>query len=224
MRNLVLSLCACLLLVSSTSGITSAATIVESYTPVYAPVNSTKASRPSEMVAMYPMSAAAEDEIVHIVPEVPVNIDGTWYKAEDITLFNGHRLHLTVDLAGALFAFTDVFAMETFIENEYGPVFDLAGDIAMTGTGESYGMIYEDWLFGGKDKEIPAYELHNDLTLIGWNDCISSVKAGYLAPITLWEHINKGGDSLTIMPGTEHPALTFAGFNDRASCITDWAD
>ena len=224
MRNLVLSLSVALLLAIPTSGVISAATIKENYTQGAFTVNSTKASRPSEAVAMYPMSAAREAEIVHVMPEVPVNIDGVWYKAEDITLFNGHRLYLTVNSAGAHFAFTDVLAMETFIESEYGPVFDRVGDITMAGTGEVYSIIYEDWLFGGEKKGIPAHEEHMDLTQIGWNDCISSVKAGYLAPITLWEHINRQGDSLTIMPGTEHPALTFAGFNDRASSITEWGN
>ena len=224
MRNLVLSLSVALLLAIPTSGVISAATIKENYTQGAFTVNSTKASRPSEIVAMYPMSAAAEAEIVHVVPEVPVNIDGVWYKAEEITIFNGHRLYLTVDSAGALFAFTEVLVMETFIENEYGPVFDRVTDLAMAGTGEAYSTVYENWLFGGLTKNIPAHEEHMDLTLTGWNDCISSVKAGYLAPITLWEHINRQGDCFTIMPGTEHPALTFAGFNDRASSITEWGN
>ncbi|AKG53256.1 hypothetical protein DGWBC_0577 [Dehalogenimonas sp. WBC-2] len=96
------------------SSIVTAAAYPENYTHDLSGVNSTgvRPLRPSEVEAMYPMSAEAEAAIVHVIPMVPVNVDGTWYKAEEITLFNGQRLHFTEDKGGSLFAFTDAKSMD----------------------------------------------------------------------------------------------------------------
>ncbi len=73
----------------------------------------------SEIVEVFPMSAEEEAAIVHTVPQVPVVIDGELYQPEDISLFNGQRLHFTVGSDGTLYAFTAAEELEKFIAEEH---------------------------------------------------------------------------------------------------------
>jgi hypothetical protein len=176
--------------------------------------------RPSDIEIMYPMSSVGEAALVHVVPQCPVNVDGTWFKAEEIVLFNGHRLHFTVDKTGALFAFTNAKAMESFLETEYGPVFDKVSTESLGPLLIDESEMFEDWMRSGLYLPVQPHELMPDLVLKGWNDRISSTSVGTSAPVTLWENIYYGGDSFTMLPGSIHNVLTFEGWNDRASSIS----
>ena len=212
-----------MLLALPTSGFISAASSTESYTLNNPGVNGTngKFLKPSEIEAIYPaMSSAAEAAIVQVIPVCPVNVDGVWYKAEEITRFNGQRLHFTEDKAGSLFAFTDAKAMEAFLETEFGPIFDpvlsAGSNIPLTNESE----LFEDWWYSGRVKIVLPYEQFPDLAILGWNDCISSAKISTSAPVTLWEDIYFGGNTFTMVPGSNHSMLSLEGWNDRASAVS----
>jgi len=195
---------------------------LEEYTPQDSDVNTAKGQtlRPSEIIALYPMSFEDEAAIVHETPMCPVIIDGVTYKGNEISIFNGKRLHFTMDKGGNLYAFTDVLEMEKYLESEYGPIFDSTIDSGMLLTLDDDSELFSDWWYGGNVLWFPSGYQFPQLTQIGWNDCISSAKISEEGPVTLWEHEWYGGDSLTMSPGSNHSMLSLEGWNDKASSIS----
>ena len=219
MRKFVIGLCVTLLITFPAPVSITAAAINQHYNCEVATVNDIKALAPSEIVALYPMPEELEAEIIHVEPECRVNIDSVWYEPADITLFNGQRLHFIHNKSGNLYAFTDVYIMELFIEQEYGFSFHrAAADISHQVLSDN-SMLYEDWLFGGRILSTVPYGAYPDLTSLGWNDCISSARIGS-APLTLWGDSYYQGDSFTMMPFSDHSVLALEGWNDRASSIS----
>lgn len=218
--KIVLSLVFSLLLMAFFSGAVAAKSLSGEYfnqdsDDSYAPSQYLK---PSEIVSLFPMLEDAEAKVTHAIPQCPVIINGIKYKPEEITKFNGQRLHFTTDKAGSLYAFTDAKAMEAFIENEYGPVFELAINDKDVLALSSQSELFENWLYSG---DVLFLSPGNQLPqLFGWDNRISSAKITSSAPVTLWDSAWYGGDSFTMMPGSNHSALAFEGWNDRASSIS----
>ncbi|AAW39522.1 MAG: hypothetical protein LLF82_001326 [Dehalococcoides mccartyi] len=175
---------------------------------------------PSEIVALYPMSAEDEAKLIQVVPQCPVNVDGVWYKAEEITLFNGHQLHFTTDKKGGLYAFTDARAMEIFLEAEYGDIFNTSTDKAMQMLRLDRSELFADWLYSGNLMLLDPYAQISNLATLGWDNQISSAQICSSAPVTLWEYSGFQGSSFTMLADSSHAALTFEGWNDRASAIS----
>ncbi|MDV2989558.1 MAG: hypothetical protein P3T54_05360 [Dehalogenimonas sp.] len=220
MRNLILSLCVCMLLAVPAPKITSAASSSENYTLEPPIVNSTKDQprTPSEIEAAHPMSAEAEAAIVHVVPQCPVIIDGVWYTAEQINLFDGQRLRFTVDKAGVLYAFTTVEDFEYFIQSEYGRVFDALPDMGTSSTGLTVSYLHTDmWYEGG----VPLVVVPGGkLEYLGvYNNAISSAKISDTRGVMLYEYEACMGSSYYLPPGTVWSMLIFQGWNDRASSL-----
>ena len=54
-----------------------------------------------------------------------------------------------------------------------------------------------------------------------WNDVISSLHT-WVGTVSLFEHINQQGSSITFQPGQHIASLVPLGWNDRASTIINW--
>jgi hypothetical protein len=215
-KTLLAGMCLSVMSIAILPAVTSAAYDTQDYTHQDINVNSdiVHLMKPSEIVELYPMSAEEEAAIVHVIPECPVTVDGILYKAEDISLFDGKRLHFTTDKAGNLYAFTDVLSMEEFLEKEYDYKFESNTKL----NGDSY--VFMDWLFTGRSHTLPPGIEIQELAGIGWDNCISSAQISEAASVTLWDYTNFGGDSFTMPPGSEYQVLALYGFNDRASSIS----
>ena len=219
MKRIIISFCAVLIIAISGPLTFTSAAIHQHYTDEAISVNDFQILAPSEIVALYPMPEKLEAEIIHVEPECRVNVDDIWYQPADIALFNGQRLHFTHDKSGDLYAFIDIYAMELFIEQEYGFSFHNAAEDFSELVLSDNSILYEDWLFGGKTFTAIPYGVYPDLTPLGWGNCISSARIGS-APLTLWEYIYYQGDSFTMMPFSDHTMLALEGWNDRASSIS----
>jgi hypothetical protein len=211
-------ICLSVMSIAMLPAVTSAAYDTQDYTHKDTNVNSDIAyqMKPSEIVELYPMSAEKEAAIVHVIPECPVTIDGVLYKAEDISLFDGKRLHFTTDKPGNLYAFTSVLEMEAFLGKEYGNVFELPADK----NSREVSYLYSDWLFNGIRLECAPGQQHEDLAVYDLDNCISSAKVSNAASVVLWDYANFGGDSFTMPPGSNYAVLALQGWNDRASSIS----
>lgn len=212
-------ICVALVLFVASSSIILSASDTEKYTYGTEAVNSSDAAllKPSQIEAMYPMSAEAELSLVHVIPECPVIIDGVWYKAEDIILFNGQRLRFTVDKAGSLCAFTTVAGLEKFVEAEYGKVFDGTGSIGNLSTGLNYSEFYVDmWYSGAKLPVCPGMQVGD---LGGFDNAFSSAKICDQSGVYIYEYANFDGSYFYMPPGSTWSMLTFQGWNDRVSSI-----
>ena len=73
---------------------------------------------PSEIREMFPRPAEEIEAIVHRVQKVPICIDGVWYEPEEISLFNGQELFFGVPNDGRFYAFTDLRALEEFLQKD----------------------------------------------------------------------------------------------------------
>jgi hypothetical protein len=164
------------------------------------------------------MSSDAEAAIVHVVPAVPVIIDGVRYEAEEINRFDGQRLRFTVDKGGVLHAFTTVEELEVFVEREYGPVFDPSYGAIVTSTGLTVSRFHIDMFYlGGEPLGVPP---GTKLPYLGtFNNAISSAQICDSRGVTLYEYENYGGSSYYLPPGSSWTMLTFQGWNDRASSL-----
>jgi hypothetical protein len=215
-KTLLAGICLSIMSIMTLPAVTSAAYDTPNYTHQDINVNSdiSYQMKPSEIVELCPMSAEEEAAIVHVIPECPVTIDGVLYKAEDVSLFDGRRLHFTTDKAGNLYAFTDAVSMEEFLEQEYGNVFN-----TNTPRFNESSYLYVDWFLDGDAMEcLPGEEF----TYLGtaWDNCISSTQISDSAPVTLWDYVDLKGDSFTMPPGSQYQVLALYGFNDRASSIS----
>jgi hypothetical protein len=197
------------------------AVLPENYTHEQLPVNEagSRQLKPSVAVALYPMSVEDISAIEHIVPMVPVNVDGSWYEAEEITLFNGQRLFFTLDRSGGLYAFTSAVEMEAFLVSEYGDFFSSSLSSETHSLNDTFSTLYENWMYGGWDITVAPFARVEALS--GYmNNAISSAIIGPDAPLTLWEYANYQGNGLTIPAGSAYYALALYGWNDRASSIS----
>lgn len=220
MKRFLLS-CLCAILAVPASGVTSA-TFPENYTLDQPAVNTTNnhTLKPSQIEALYPMSPEAEAAIVHVVPPCPVIIDGVWYAAEEINLFDGQRLRFTVDKAGALYAFTTAKGLEAFAEAAYGEmVFNIAGGSGTAATGLSYSVFFVDMWYGGA--KMPVYPGTQLPDIDEYDNAISSAQICDQAGVYVYEYVNFGGSYFYMPPGSTWTMLTFQGWNDRVSSI--WA-
>jgi hypothetical protein len=188
----------------------------QDYTQTDSNVNNceTKILRPSEIVGLYPMSEDEIKAIVHVAPQCPVIVNGVLYDGKDISLFDGQRLHFTSDKKGNLYAFTDAVKMETFLEKEFGNIFDL-----VTTSSRSLSLLYVNWMYGNPYLTCSPGQQY--LTLDSeWDNCISSAQICDDAPVTMWDYTGLTGDSFTMPPGSNYAVLALQGWNDRASSIS----
>ena len=215
-KTLLTGICLSIMSIMIFPAVTSAANSTHDYTHQDSNVNSdiSYQMKPSEIVELCPMSAEEEAAIVHVIPECPVTIDGVLYKAEDISLFDGKRLHFTTDKPGNLYAFTDAVSMEKFLEQEYDYKFESNTKL----NGDSY--VFMDWLLTGRSHSLPPGVEMQELDSMGWDNCISSAQISDAASVTLWDYEDLTGDSFTMPPGSEYRVLALYGFNDRASSIS----
>jgi hypothetical protein len=172
--------------------------------------------KPSEIVALFPMSEEAEAGIIHVIPQCPVTIEGVVINPEDLARFNGQRLHFVLDKTGSLHAYLDVEEMERFVEAEYGPVFEQATE--GIGLALDISELFEDWYCSGNKLNVEPGREHSQLW--EWDNRISSTKINSSVPLTFWDYEFFGGDDFTMLPGSTHSALVFEGWNDRASSIS----
>ena len=216
-KIILAGICLSVMSVAIFPAVTSAAYSTQDYTPQGSNVNSdiTHQMKPSQIVRLCPMSAEEEAAIVHVIPECPVTVDGVLYKAEDISLFDGRQLHFTTDKAGNLYAFTDAVSMEKFLEKEYGYKFEL-----LPTSSKGISKLFFDWWYGGPAHECPPGQRYDELSNIGFDNCISSAQIRGAASVTLWDYEGCTGDSYTMLPGIDYPILALHGFNDRASSIS----
>jgi len=172
--------------------------------------------KPSEIIAIFPMSEEAEAKIIHVIPQCPVILEGEVINPEDLARFNGRRLHFVTEKVGTLHAFTDVIEMERFVEAEYGPVFEqaTAGIRLLLDISE----LFADWYYGGDKLSVEPGRVQAQLA--GWDNRISSTRINSSVPLTFWDYEYFGGDSFTMLPGSKHSALVFEGWNDRASSFS----
>jgi hypothetical protein len=189
----------------------------QDYTQTDSNVNNseTRFLRPSEIVELYPMSEDEIKAIVHVAPQCPVIVDGVLYEGKDISLFDGQRLHFTTGKKGNLYAFTNAVKMETFLEKEYGNIFNLEAT-----SSKSLSLLFTDWWYGGSALICAPGEEYPDLAVIGWDNCISSAQIGDDAPVTMWDYAGLTGDSFTMPPSSRYAVLALQGWNDRASSIS----
>lgn len=168
----------------------------------------------SEIEALFPMSTEAEAAIVHVVPEVPVIIDGVRYKPGEITLFNGQRLRFVVDTDGVLRAFTTVKGLEQFIAEEFGQPASRGVELLSL----AYGRFYEHIYYSGWALWVGPGIGISDLGF--FHDKISSVQVdqGITAGV-LWEHEYFTGSYFWVSGGSSYPSLVPYGWNDRASSL-----
>ncbi len=171
--------------------------------------------KPSEIVELYPMSEDEIKAIVHIAPQCPVIVDGVLYDGKEISLFDGQRLHFTTGKKGNLYAFTDAVKMETFLEKEYGNIFDLAAT-----SSKSLSLLYVNWMYGNPYLTCSPGQQFLNLENEGFNNCISSAEISTDAPVTMWDYAGLTGDSFTMPPGSNYAVLALQGWNDRASSIS----
>ena len=172
----------------------------------------------SEIEEMFPMSAEEEAAIVHTVPQVPVVIDGKLYKPEDISMFDGQRLHFTVGTDGVFYAFTTAEGLEKFIAEESDQQALQGSTMGIESTGYGYGHFYWDWWYGGSSLNVgEGIQIGN---LGYWNDKISSVRvdSGAYGAI-MFEHIDFGGNAFWCSGGASYPVLWLYGWNDKASSL-----
>ena len=97
-----------------------------------------------------------------------------------------------------------------------------------SGEGGSGTLLFEHVNFDGDWLTLPKNKAYYDLTEVGkdflglgdWNDVISSVQMYTTTMCVLFEHVHRGGASLTLHGGTEN--LVAWGWNDRVSSVETW--
>jgi len=165
---------------------------------------------PGELEALLPMTKQAEKAIVHRLPPCPLIVDGITHQARDIALFNGTRLRFIIGDDGALYAFTTAEGLEKFMAQQTTP---RGGDPLIS-------VFHKDWLLRGDALILNSQSGIPNLSLIGFDNSISSTRIGTLCSwACLYDDFYFGGDSFYMLPGSEHQALTFEGWNDRASSV-----
>jgi hypothetical protein len=170
---------------------------------------------PAQLEALHPMAAADEAKIVHAIPSGPVIIDGVKYKPEDISLFNGKRLHFITGSDGNLYAFTKAQGLEEFIQKDLAKSQTIK--ISTTAADSIY---YTDAWYAGESVGLQPGTGLADLSPIGFDNAISSVKASPASAFTyIYDLPGYLGDSFTMQGGSNHSMLLFEGWNDRASSL-----
>jgi hypothetical protein len=207
-----------ILLITLVPSVTATAFYPQDYTQTDSNVNSNEIRflRPSEIIKLYPMSENEIKTIVHVAPQCPVIVDGVLYDGKDISLFDGQRLHFTSDKKGNLYAFTDAVKMETFLEKEYGNIYNLQ----IIYSSRSVSTLHTDWFLSGLERSCSPGQQIEDLAADDFDNCISSAKIGAEAPVTMWDYAGFSGDSFTMPPGSTYNVLALQGWNDRASSIS----
>ncbi len=148
----------------------------------------------------------------------PVIVEGVYYEAEEMTSFNGQILHFVYSKDGELYAFESMSGVKKFMFDEYEYVWPEDSNSKSIDSLLNY--YYVDIFQGGEYLPLEAggtYNLTDYERNDGeddWNDCISSAHTVVVA--TAYEHINKGGSSITMAPGDWNVIL---GFNDIISCF-----
>ena len=165
---------------------------------------------PAKLEAMYPMSPEDEAKIIHEVPPCSVIIDGIKYKPEDISQFNGKRLHFISGKDGNLYAFTTREGLERFeIQNR---------SLSILSDGLSY--FYMDVWYTGSSFGILPGNGYDVLAQMGFDNAISSAKASPSTPRTvIYDLQYYQGDSYDLQGGHGYSMLYFQGWNDRASSV-----
>jgi hypothetical protein len=105
--------------------------------------------------------------------------------------------------------------MEEFIEKEYGYTFEISST-----SSKGVSQLFEDWWYEGRARECLPGQRYEELSSIGFDNCISSAQICNDASVTLWDYEGCTGDSYTMFPGIDYPILALHGFNDRASSIS----
>jgi hypothetical protein len=170
---------------------------------------------PSQLEALHPMAAVDEAKIVHSIPAESVIIDGVTYKPEDISVFNGKRLHFITGSDGNLYAFTTTEGLEEFIQKDLVKPQTIESNATATDS-----IFYTDVWYAGESVGLQPGTGLADLSPVGFDNAISSVKASPASSFTfLYDLPNYLGDSFAMQGGSNHSMLLFEGWNDRASSI-----
>jgi len=163
------------------------------------------------------MPAEAESKIVHTVPPVPVIIDGQYYEPEQIHLFDGRQLGLTVGKDGQLYAFTNYQDLESFLASD-NDVKSMVSFFLAT-------RFCEGTLYAGPTYlEVDPGVTWNYLSYASLDNKISSMEIIATADngLTLFDYTNLQGDYFHGYCGTLYPNLDTYGWNDRASSLVVW--
>ena len=181
---------------------------------------------PAEMKS----STSQDADIVHPVPEIPINVDGVLYAPEEISRFNGQVLFYVLDQhterEGVMVAFTSEKGLMEYLKEQWSwePGSGAGGGVQLDS--DSYWTVfYSDAYYAGSTIiSAPGAAISNLGNISpGWNDRISSVSVSTGAAwATLYVDINYGGDQLWMQRGTEWGWLLFNGWDDRASSLKVW--
>jgi hypothetical protein len=168
-----------------------------------------------EFMAAHRMSSEAEAKIVHIVPPVPVTIDGILYQPDQIHLFDGKQLGFTVGNDGQVYAFSTFEALDDFLAEQPA--------LPTSGWPYEYSVFYEGFERGGLAQlaVLPGVSIPY---LDYMNDIISSMEISAYAAngCTLFDGLNYQGDYFAKGAGTYWPNLGWYNWNDRASSLIVW--
>lgn len=171
-----------------------------------------KGFTPSEMERRFPMTEETESAIIHADLPCPVIIDGVRHEGNQISLFNGKRLRYVIGTDGTLYAFTTASGLE-----EYQAKQPVRTSLRYDGQ-ESF--FFKDWWYTGDNIFFLTGYGNPNLSLIGYDRTISSVKASVTATwACLYDQNYFLGNCLAIPGGQDIPQLSTYGWNDRALSV-----
>jgi hypothetical protein len=144
----------------------------------------------SQIEALHPMSAEALAAITYDFVTYPVVVDGILYQPNEMTRFNGTRLHFIYGKDDCLIAFQAVDDLEKYLYNEYGVLWGGSPNRITDDLDPYYNYYYADWYYGGNCVAIHNGEGCTDLNTLNpnMNDCIDSAHTRYWS--TLYDDAN----------------------------------
>jgi hypothetical protein len=136
------------------------------------------------------------------------------YKAEDVTLFNGKRLHFITGKDGQLYAFTTADGVEEFYQKNFAKPSSVINKSV-----QLQSMFYLNMWFSGESLGADPGQPYAVLPP-PFDNAISSVIASAAAPRTiLYDLPYFQGDTYITRGGCSYSMLLFQGWNDRASSV-----
>jgi hypothetical protein len=193
-----------------TTIITGIPAVAQGESPTTGKTELPEITSPSILEKLFPMTTEAEASIVHKVPPARVIVNGSVYKPENICLFDGHRLHFSMDRDGQLYAFTTAKGLEEFVRDQ---MTEPCKSIGIDSWGAT---VFDGIFYGSPSLDFDVWE--GKYTLGDLNEKVSSViKDSTPVALTLYDGIYWSGDSYTFLYNQEYPMLWLYGWNDKAS-------
>lgn len=177
----------------------------------------------AEFEKLYPPDRDAE-KIVHPIPERSIIIDGTRYNPEDISQFDGQVLRFIEDerteKEGVLYAFTTREGVEDYMKREWGwsEKNSSTSSAAVNAPNTVFSKYWRDAFYSGSRLEVSPGAALPDLSIVGFNDIISSLQIGPdTSTSIMYDLQNYADDQLIKQRNQSSSVLVF--MNDRISSI-----